>query len=77
MDNGFLKGPLTTRGGWWGSFRQNPGDLGCPPGVGARPYPVSAFHNDIGEDISSHIRLFADDMIIYRAVNGREDPKHL
>ena len=50
---------------------------GFPEGSVLGPILFLLFINDIGEDISSHIRLFTDDMIIYRAVKSREDAEHL
>ena len=46
---------------------------GVPQGSVLGPILFLLFINDIGEDTSSHIRLFADDTITYRAVNSRGD----
>ena len=50
---------------------------GVPQGSVLGPILFLLFINDIGEDISSHIRLFADDTTVYRAVNSRGDAEHL
>ena len=33
--------------------------------------------NDISNNLTSHVRLFADDCIIYRTISSPEDPLHL
>ena len=61
-------------GAHWDSI---PVTSGVPQESVLGPILFLLFINDIGEDTSSHIRLFADDTIIYRAVNSREDTEHL
>ena len=44
-----------------------------PQGTVSGPDDFIAFINDIAQDITSCIRLFADDCIIYRSVQEEED----
>ena len=44
-----------------------------PQGTVSGPHDFITFINDIAQDITSCIRLFADDCIIYRSVQEKED----
>ncbi len=46
-------------------------------GTVLEPLMFLIFINDIGYNISSTIRLFADDALIYRYVNNTEDSNNL
>ena len=46
---------------------------GVPQGTVSGPHDFIAFINDISSDISSRIRLFADDCIIYGSVQTKDD----
>lgn len=46
---------------------------GVPQGTVLGPHLFLLFINDIGDEITSNIRLFADDCLIYRAIKGPED----
>lgn len=46
---------------------------GVPQGTVLGPHLFLLFINDIGEAISSMIRLFADDCLVYRIINGPND----
>ncbi len=50
---------------------------GVPQGTVLGPLMFLIFINDIGYNISSTIRLFADDALIYRYVNNKEDSNNL
>lgn len=50
---------------------------GVPQGTVLGPLLFLFYINDIGEDISSSIRLFADDSLLYRQVNNEKDANQL
>ncbi len=50
---------------------------GVPQGTALGPLMFLIFINDIGYNIGSTIRLFADDALIYRYVNNKEDSNNL
>ena len=50
---------------------------GVPQGTVLGPLMFLLYINDISNNLTSHIRLFADDCIIYRTISFPEDPLHL
>ena len=50
---------------------------GVPQGTVLGPLMFLLYINDISNNLTSHIRLFADDCIIYRTISSPEDPLHL
>ena len=46
---------------------------GVPQGGVLGPLPFLAYVNDIGKNTESHIRLFADDCVIYRKILTKGD----
>ena len=41
------------------------------PGHSTGPAPLLLYVSDIGKDITSNIRLFSDDCILYRCINDK------
>ena len=52
-------------------------DSGVPQGTVLGPLMFLLYINDITTNISSHIRLFADDCVLYRVVQSHQDHQHL
>ena len=52
-------------------------DSGVPQGTVLGPLMFLLYINDITTNISSRIRLFADDCVLYRVVQSRQDHQHL
>ena len=52
---------------------QASGPVWCPPGIGLKTGPVSHFINDIPENMRSSVRLFADDLVLYRNIKFSMD----
>jgi hypothetical protein len=52
-------------------------DSSVPQGTVTGPLMFLIFINDLPNNISSHVRLFADDCILYRNVAGSEDASRL
>jgi hypothetical protein len=50
---------------------------GVPQGTVLGPHLFLLFINNISEAVSSKIRLFADDCLVYRAIDGPNDINHL
>jgi len=50
---------------------------GVPQGTVLGPLMFLLYINDINENISSTIRLFADDCILYRVINSEQDSAYL
>ena len=50
---------------------------GVPQGTVLGPLMFLLYINDISNNLTSHIRLFADDCIIYRTILSPEDLLHL
>jgi hypothetical protein len=50
---------------------------GVPQGTVLEPLMFLLYINDIGENIGSSVRLFADDSLIYMAVSSRNDCQRL
>ena len=50
---------------------------GVPQGTGLEPLMFLLYINDIGNDITSKIRLFADDSLLYLAISTKDDCKRL
>ena len=54
---------------------ESPVVSGVPQGSVLGPLLFLAFINDIADNISSNIRLFADDCLLYRTINNEHDQK--
>ena len=52
-------------------------DSGVPQGTVLGPLMFLLYINDIGENISSNIKLFADDCLLFRKINKTEDTQAL
>ena len=52
-------------------------DSGAPQGTVLGPLMFLLYINDIGENISSSIKLFADDCLLFRNIDSTEDTKAL
>ncbi len=50
---------------------------GVPKGTVLGPLMFLLYINDIGNDINSSIRLFADDSLLYLAVSSKDDCERL
>ena len=50
---------------------------GVPQGTVLGPLMFILFINDIGENITSSIKLFADDCLLFREINSEQDAKDL
>ena len=50
---------------------------GVPQGTVLGPLMFLLYINDIGNDITSKIRLFADDSLLYLAISTKDDCKRL
>jgi hypothetical protein len=50
---------------------------GVPQGTVLGPLMFLLYINDIGENIGSSVRLFADDSLVYMAVSSRNDCQRL
>ena len=59
------------------SSAESPVTSGVPQGTVLRPCLFLLYINDIGDNISSTVRLFADDCVIYRPINSKRDQEIL
>ena len=59
------------------SSAESPVTLGVPQGNVLGPCLFLLYIKDIGDNISSTVRLFADDCVIYRQVNSTRDQEIL
>ena len=50
---------------------------GVPQGSVLRPTLFSIYINDIDENISAHVRLFADDTVLYQTIRSKTDTRLL
>ena len=61
-----------------GEFSQcSPVESGVPQGTVLGPLLFLVYINDLPDNLSSSVRLFADDCIVYREIKGPEDAKIL
>ena len=54
-----------------------PVSSGVPQGTVLGPLMFLLYINDIGENIKSNIKLFADDCLLYRSINSEDDTESL
>jgi len=59
--------------------QSDPADVtsGVPQGTVIAPFLFLHFINDLPDNILSSIRLYVDDVILYRAIHLEEDCHHL
>ena len=62
-----------TSGGRWPIIWMGPSSVGGSQGTVLGPLLFLTFINDIPRDISSHLRLFADDCLMYRTISNASD----
>ena len=59
------------------SSSATPVKSGVPQGTVLGPLMFVVYINDINENITSSVRLFADDCVIYKSITSLEDAKQL